>query len=126
MKWLSGLIPTITKYLVSKRAKRDMATILKWSPVALYYIEKFAVLTPTLVDDMAFSWLHREYPRFFNGVPLTDEELGAFRLVAASGEMMIDYPGELTETQARAAVQVSYSLKKAESDERDVEGTAVR
>lgn len=115
MSWFRGVFSKAAQYAVSRQAKRDLAVIVKWSPVALYYIEKFALLTPTLVDDAAFAWLHREYPRYFNGVPLTDEELGAFRLIGASGEMMIDHPGELSETQARAAVQVSYSIKKAEA-----------
>lgn len=116
MRFIRGLIKKITGFALSAQAKRNMRVILKWSPVALSYIKYFSALTPTQVDDEVLAWMSERYPRYFNGVPLTDEELGAFRLLGAAGQMIVDHPGELTETQARTAVQLRYAALQGEED----------
>lgn len=102
-----------------RKARRALQSVAKYTPVALPYIQMAAVLTPSTVDDAGLAWLKRKYPRFFNGEPLTEEEMGVFRFVVASERLELNE--SLSTTEARVKVQSTYADLKASEEYSDAE-----
>lgn len=112
MNAIKYLISRLAKQFSGARGRRALEVVARNVPRAMPYIEWAAALTPTSVDDIALSWLRDKYPRFFNGVPLTDEEMKLLRFLFASERLVVE-DDELDNSAARAAVSNAFVLRRA-------------
>lgn len=112
MKILKVLWRALASQFAGERGKRMLEVIVRNTPLAIPYIELAASITPTNVDDFALRWLKDRYPRFFDGTPLTDDEMKLLRFVFASERLMAEID-ELDHTTSRAAISNAYAIRKS-------------
>ena len=102
----------LAERFVGERGKETVEAIVRNTPRAMPYIEWAASITPTGIDDIALRWMRERYPRFFNGQPLTDDEMKLLRFVFASERLAED--NALDKSTGRAAVSNAFAIRKAE------------
>jgi hypothetical protein len=116
MKWIQALLAKLSNYFRSGKAQQDAETALKHVGVALPYIDIAArivtTLTPTGVDDAAWAYITKSYPRLFDGSAKTDRDLKFLAFDIASDLVRMRYP-QLDTSIARAATQMAYLEHRA-------------
>lgn len=99
-------------FFTSGKAKRDAQLALDFAVKALPYLKIAAdvvtTLTPTGIDDAAWTLVKSKYPNLFNGSIQTSDELKGYALQVASELLRQKYP-QIDKTVAILATQLAYT-----------------
>jgi hypothetical protein len=120
MNKLKSILAKIASYFASGEASQDFEQVARLVPVAMPYVAIVADLvvavTPTKVDDAAVACLRAYYPDVVDGSIVT-KSLDDRKALAArvAGDLLKNKYPEVSTSIARAAVQLAYVGRKADS-----------
>lgn len=105
----------LASILTSGRAQKSLDVIFAHIPAALPYIDIAAQIitgiTPTTLDDKAYSLIKARYPKLFDGSLQTGDEVKLYALGIAAELLAFRFPA-LSTTEARSAVQLAFIDRK--------------
>lgn len=111
MKWLKDLLAKIASYFTSGRAAQDAQLACEYAakvlPIISIAADIVVRLTPTGIDDAAWSAIKVKYPDLFSGNKLSGDELKLYALGVATEIVKRKFP-ELDTSVARTAIQLAY------------------
>lgn len=117
MKFLKNLVGSIGAYFKSGKAASDADRALRMIGDALPYVRMamdiVTSITPTNVDDLAWSALKKAYPTLLDGKPHTQDEVKLAALATAAHLLQERFP-TLDKSIAIAAVQMAYLEYRAD------------
>lgn len=119
MKWIKTILSKVKGFFTSGEAEAAFNAVADLVPKAMPFLDlAFKVVTaatPTLADDAAYAAVKVMFPGLFDGTVKNGDELKLYMLGVATEMLKAKYPGVSTSI-ARAAVQLAYVGRKAESD----------